>query len=71
MKYFGIKAPIVELEEPYIYWISLSAYQSWSLFFQYPSLGDTVNYNRHPMSTAIKAYEAIGYSCIEVNISET
>ena len=70
MKYFGIKTPNKELEKSYISWISSSDHKSWRLFFQYPTEDGGVNYHRSPMHDAIRAYKAIGYMCVELNISE-
>ena len=68
MKYFGIKTPATE--KPHIHWISSSKHNSWRLFFQYPNETDTLNYHRLPIAEAVRAYEAIGYKCVELELSE-
>lgn len=58
MKLFGIKTPADN-----IFWIAEDQYRSWCLFFkEYP--------NRPTISEAIKAYESIGYRCVEVEVIE-
>lgn len=59
MKYFGIKCP----KDGRIWWIAEDSSRAWSQFFQHmPS--------RSPTSEAIKAYEAIGYRCVELTVKE-
>lgn len=58
MKYYGIKKP-----EGLIFWVSDSEINSWGLFFRDYA-------NRPTMYEAIKAYEAIGYKCVEVEVKE-
>lgn len=59
MKYFGIKSP----EDGRIWWIAEDSHRSWCQFFQHmPS--------RSPLGEAIKAYEAIGYRCVELMVKE-
>lgn len=59
MKYFGIKCP----KDGRIWWIAEDSSRAWLQFFQHmPS--------RSPTGEAIKAYEAIGYRCVEVTVKE-
>ena len=64
MEYYGIKVPKTEYDEPYIYWIADGELNSWQMFFK------NANPHRAPLSTAIEAYEAIGYKCVKLNIKE-
>lgn len=58
MKYYGIKRP-----DGLISWVSDSTQGAWNLFFRnFP--------NRPAMYEAIKAYAAIGYKCVELEIKE-
>ena len=63
MNYFGIKPPLDEdgNERP-IWWIAQHANQAWIRF-----LG--TNSNR-PIDEAIRAYESIGYRCVELDVRE-
>ena len=71
MEYFGIKTPGEIHEESYIWWISDSPHKSWSAFFTWPGRYATeFNTSRPPMATGIKAYEAIGYKCVALDIKE-
>jgi hypothetical protein len=70
MKYFGIKTPGRENEASYIWWVSSSRSEAWTSFFQYPSAKGEMKAYRLPLSEAIQAYEAIGYSCVELTIQE-
>ena len=70
MKYYGIKVPERNGQESYIWWIKDSPFEAWSSFFQYPNKDRYLNQHRLPVEEAIRAYEAIGYKCIEVNIIE-
>ena len=66
MRGYGIKTP-----EGDIHWISEDDSTSWRLFFQYPNERKLeANFYRLPMFTAKKAYQAIGYNCVELKIEE-
>jgi len=67
MKYFGIKTPG---DASYIWWIATDKHQCWGSFFQYPDKNDKMNSHRLPMSEAIRAYESIGYKCVELDVRE-
>ena len=69
-QYFGIKTPGENGRPGYIWWIANSAYEAWNLFFTYPSKDRTYNASRAPQSDAIRAYEAIGYKCVELELKE-
>lgn len=66
MKYYGIKTPG---KDSYIWWITDSQFNSWLQFF---SIHDKCG-EKHPMKfdmgSAIKAYEAVGYKCVELEVS--
>lgn len=70
MKYYGIKTPGSETDESYIWWISDSEYNTWRLFFTYPNKDGDKNAHRLPLADAIRAYEAIGYKCVELEVKE-
>jgi len=70
MRYFGIKTPETDNISSYIWWISDSEHSSWQSFFQYPSKSGDINPHRLPLEEAIKAYESIGYKCVELTILE-
>jgi hypothetical protein len=60
MRYFGIKKPG---DDGYIWWIGEDQHRAWVAFFQQMP-------NRAPMDEAIRAYEAIGYRCVELDVRE-
>lgn len=70
MKYFGIKTPSTEGYEAYVWWISNTRSGAWKSFFQYPDKYDRVYAYRLPLEEAIRAYEAIGYKCVELDVKE-
>lgn len=70
MKYFGIKTPETNTEKSYIHWIGSTAKHSWQSFFQYPNELGILNFHRLPIFEAIKAYKAIGYKCVKLDITE-
>ena len=61
IRYFGIRRP----EEGTIWWLGASQHDAWMSFFQWPPRP-----HRAPLTEAIKAYEAIGYRCIELTLTE-
>lgn len=63
MRYYGIQRPETERDPAYIYWIGTSEYDSWDKFF-------SLTPHRPPLSEAIRAYEAIGYKCVELEIKK-
>lgn len=67
---FGIKTPTKNNEKSYIWWFSESAGGAWSLFFTYPNKYGERNSYRLPLEEAIRAYQAIGYECVEVEMLE-
>ncbi len=70
MKYYGIKKPQSEGKDSYIWWISDSSHNSWMMFFQYPNKeGERTPY-RLCFADAIRAYESIGYKCVELDVTE-
>ena len=58
MRYFGIKKPDGE-----VWWIAEDASRAWLQFF-----GNVPN--RSPIAEAIRAYESIGYKCVELDVRE-
>jgi len=70
MKYFGIKTPGCDNHDPYIYWVADTEYKAWDLFFQYPNKDRNFNSHRVPLEEARRAYEAIGYKCVELDVVE-
>ena len=65
MKYFGIKTP-----DGVIWWIADSRHNAWLAFFTYPSKQRELKPHRAPLGEAIRAYEAIGYLCVELEVTE-
>lgn len=81
IEYFGIKTPKTERNESYIWWITSGEHSSWSMFLNQPNENNKTNPlcvycsqvgNRWhgSISEAIRAYEAIGYKCVELKIVE-
>lgn len=70
MRYFGIKTPGSTTEAPYIWWITNSEHNSWMAFFTYPNRDNEFKMYRLSISEAIRAYEAIGYKCVELELGE-
>jgi len=72
MRYFGIKTPdqVEARVTGYIWWISDTEQGAWRSFFTYPSKKFEFNPYRLPMYEAIKAYEGIGYRCVELEVRE-
>ena len=58
MKLYAIKTPA-----NHTYWFEKSAFESWCSFFSETT-------HRVPLTEARKAYEAIGYKCIELECKE-
>ena len=67
MKYYAIKTPA---NPPVVWWISDSEHGAWQAFFTWPSKNNQFSYGRPPLAEAIQAYEAIGYRCVEVLLTE-
>lgn len=70
MDYFGIKTPERDNEAQYIWWIANSRHEAWMSFFQYPSAKREMNAHRLPLDEAVRAYEAVGYRCVQVDVHE-
>ena len=67
-RYFCIKTP--DRETPgYLWWLSDSEHGAWSSFFTYPSKNRELNSFSLPLADAIRAYEGIGYKCVEVELT--
>ena len=66
MRYFGIRTP-----EPnsYIWWIAEDSSRAWLSFFTYPDRSGLLNAHRLPLAEAIRAYQAIGYECVEITVT--
>jgi len=70
MKYYGIKTPENNDEPNYIWWIANSEHECWNLFFSFPNkYGELMPY-KLDLYTAIQAYKAIGYQCVELEVIE-
>jgi len=70
IKWYGIKTPETEYDDSYIYWITTSEHESWDSFFQYPDRNGNFLSHRAPLEEAKRAYEAIGYKCVELEVKE-
>jgi hypothetical protein len=64
IKYYGIKIPTKREGLPVIWWISTDKSEAWRLFFV-----NSAPYTL-PLCESIKAFEAIGYECVEVIVKE-
>ena len=64
MKYYGIKCP-----DGHIWWIAEDESRAWMAFFTYPRQDGNYTAYRLPLEEAIRAYRAIGYECVELNIT--
>ena len=64
MKQFGIKRPPnLYDDETYITNITYTEHESWRIFFSETA-------HRNSMDTAIRAYQAIGYECVRLEVKE-
>jgi hypothetical protein len=70
MSYFGIKTPPRDGMPGYIWWIADSRHGSWMSFFKYPNKEREMNSHTYPLADAIRAYEGIGYKCVELEVLE-
>jgi len=74
MRYYGIKTPEIEdegeFDEPYIWWFAGSEHKAWDAFFMFPDKKMFLNSHRAPLAEAIRAYESIGYKCVELEVTE-
>lgn len=57
-EYYGIESP-----DGYIWWMDTEKYKCWTLFFQYKP-------HRLPLEEAQRAYESIGYKCVELKVEK-
>lgn len=70
MRYYGIKTPPEPHQDSYIWWISDKPANSWRLFFNTANKdGRCCSYGL-PLEEAQRAYEAIGYSCVKLDVKE-
>lgn len=67
---YAIKAPEEGVYKAYMWWVADTPHAAWDSFFTFPSRTGERNAHRAPLATAIAAYEAIGYKCIKVKITE-
>lgn len=67
IQWFGIKTPDKVEKDGYVHWISNSEFDSWHSFFSRTTRGEEA-YHVLPLEEAIKAYEAIGYRCVELEV---
>lgn len=70
MKYYGIKTPESEHYSSFIWWIADEKYKCWQAFFSWPDKNGNYNESRPPNSEAQRAYKAIGYKCVELEVKE-
>jgi len=70
MRYYGIKTPEREDYKPYIWWFAESVHRAWDSFFMFPDKKMFLNPHRAPLEEAIRAYESIGYKCVELEVTE-
>jgi hypothetical protein len=70
VRYFGIKTCKKESQDSYIWWITDSSHNSWMSFFSNPDKERQFNAFRLPLAEAIKAYQSIGYECVELEVIE-
>lgn len=70
MRYFGIKIPKSSAHDSYIWFITDSEHSSWMSFFSNASKTHEYNAHRMPLEEAIRAYKAIGYKCVELDVTE-
>ena len=70
MRYFGIKTPETASSKPYVWWITDSEHKSWMSFFKIANKDGEHNAFTLPLADAIRAYECIGYSCVELDVKE-
>ncbi|MCK5433250.1 MAG: hypothetical protein KAJ03_10915 [Gammaproteobacteria bacterium] len=70
MNYYGIKTPNKPDTPGYTWWIADSELQAWRNFFSYPSPDHNNNPHTPPLADAILAYEAIGFRCVRLNVTE-
>ena len=69
-RYYAIKTPPDIHGESYIWWFARAKHEAWENFFQYPNENmERVKYSL-PLATAIEAYQAIGYKCVELDVKE-
>lgn len=67
---YGIKVPKTERGDSYIWWISNTEDKAWSAFFTYPNKDDMRMPYRLSLAEAKKAYMAIGYKCVKLEVKE-
>jgi hypothetical protein len=60
LKLYAIKTPETDSYDSFIYWFAESKTKAWHNFFN-------DNIHKLPIYDAIRAYEAIGYKCVEIN----
>jgi hypothetical protein len=69
MKYFGIKTPETPTQPSYIWWITDSEWNSWQQFFRVADKLDENKLLKFDLYSAEQAYQAIGYRCVELELS--
>ena len=71
-KWYGIKCPKDEHSgmSEIIWWITNSEHNSWMSFFAYGTTKGNAPYHAVPIEEAIRAYKAIGYKCVELEVTE-
>ena len=63
MTYYGFGIQVVESDSQpsHVWWIASTKHEAWLLFFR-----DSAH--RLPLADAIRAYEAIGYRAVELEV---
>ena len=70
MEMYGIKTPGTKEIKPYVWWLSNDPHTSWDMFFTYPNKDRGLNFSRAPAEEAKRAYKAIGYKCVKLEVTE-
>lgn len=68
MEYYGIQTPDKPGQPSYIWWITDSEHNSWMAFFNGANKEGKHNAYRLPLAEAKKAYEWLGYKCVELKL---
>ena len=63
-KWFGIQTP-----DNIVWWITNDEHDSWMTFFCRDTSKGGAAYHHLPIAEAIRAYESIGYKCVELEVT--
>ena len=67
-RWYGIQVPDEENEKDLVWWLTNSEHDSWMSFFAYPTTKGAPPFRCLPIATAIRAYEGLGYKCVELEV---